>query len=196
MQWHDDEDHDMARPARRASTGNAFRNHYKTSTKKMLAAKVVQLHFKTPAENAQHMMACTAEQCHWCRTMQFLERYKTAFQVVGDSLMNSPQHRGLNETGKVLANSMWLGSAHRGDGEIVLGCIPCRAMQDSRVATNPFASYQIPASRLFDATGRPHVLLRHAETTLHGKAVSKFLGIDTGAPRSGGVGGNNDTESE
>ena len=142
-----------------------------------------QLHFKTSVEDAKHRQACTHEACDWCKTLRFLEKRDTAFQVVADGLMGSSQYRDLSEKHKVLAKTPWLGKGHRGNGDIVLGCIPCRALQDPRLCTNPFASYQVLASRLFEATGKPHVLLRHTATTLHAKAVSKFLGIDTGTPR-------------
>jgi hypothetical protein len=91
--------------------------------------------------------------------------------------MGSAQYSKLNDKQKTLASSMWLNHGYRGD-EVVLGCVVCHSLQDNRAMTNPFASYRYPASRLLEPSGRPHVLMRHAKTEVHCKAVAKFLDMD------------------
>lgn len=152
--------------------------HAGKARRAMPAAENAKLHVKTQSENARHIATCDDKQCAWCRAICFLEKHKGAFQVVEDSLIDSPQFRGLSEKHRALASTPWLGMGHR-DGDIMLGCVPCRAMHDLHM-TSAFAAYRIPALRLFSATGRPHVLLRHAETVKHIKAVNMFVGKDAG----------------
>jgi len=132
---------------------------------------------KTKAEDALHRKACKASRCQWCSSLEFLEKHATAFQC----LQKDQEHAlVLDGKSKALAGKPWLGKAHRGD-VVVLGCIPCRALKDRRLA-NTFANYAISAARLRTATGKPHMLLRHARSTVHKAAVAEFLGI----PRAAG----------
>ena len=184
MQWSDDDDGKMAvisgdQKQHMAVKTMATVLHDGGVLPTMMGDPAAHLHFKTAAEDAKHMKACKDMECQWCRTTQFLGKFQTAFQVVEDGLMESPQYRCLNERDKALAGTMWLGKGHRGD-DVVLGCIVCRALQDPRMMTNALAGYVVPASRLFEATGKPHVFLRHSKTALHAKAVCKFLGMDAG----------------
>jgi hypothetical protein len=108
--------------------------------------------------------------------MNFVAKNNMLFQTVPDGLMAN--YKDLDEKHKLLAKASWLGKGHRGS-EVVLGCIPCRAMglQGAPcVASNPLANYQFPSVRVGEKGGRPHVLQRHAHSVLHLKAVTKFLG--------------------
>ena len=113
--------------------------------------------------------------------MRFLDKHRTSFQLVDDSKKATVQAQSLAQKDKFLLGMSWLGKAHRGT-EVMLGCVACHALQEKRL-TNPFASFAIPATRLFASAGKPHNLLRHAETAVHACAVSKFLNDDAaGAP--------------
>lgn len=175
MEWamsDNDDDNDVEKMAPKVAV--QARNSF------MPVEGVQVLNFKSAAEDALHEKACKDAACHWCKAARFLRKYKAAFQVVEDGLVGSPHYRNLSEKGKALAKTAWLGKGHRQDGSVSLGCVVCNALQDPRVMPNPFASYRFPAWRLFEASGRPHVLLRHGRTTLHAKAVAKFLGMDEG----------------
>ena len=121
------------------------------------------------------------KKCAWCKSIRFLDKHRAAFQLVDDSKKATVQAQSLAQKDKFLLGMSWLGKAHRGK-EVMLGCVACHALKEKRL-TNPFASFAIPATRLFASAGKPHNLLRHAETAVHACAVSKFLNDDAaGAP--------------
>ena len=168
MQW-DDDDPVYKTPAKK--TG-------KLTFKTPAAA---ELTFKTPADDEQHKRACERNKCAWCKSIRFLDKHRAAFQLVDDSKKATVQAQSLAQKDKFLLGMSWLGKAHRGK-EVMLGCVACHALKEKRL-TNPFASFAIPATRLFASAGKPHNLLRHAETAVHACAVSKFLNDDAaGAP--------------
>jgi hypothetical protein len=132
-------------------------------------------------EDATHRHGCQdAPECGWCAVLKYMEKFQAAFQMVDDRFQQSTQYQALSEKNKRRACSSWLGKAHRGD-KVFLGCIPCHALRDARV-TNDFANYNISADRLQTPSGKPHVLLRHADSKVHKTAVHAFLDVQiTGA---------------
>ena len=173
MQW-DDEDEPVDALAAAATPAKNI-----PSTRRSPVA--AQLTFKTPADDEQHKRTCKKTKCAWCKSMRFLDKHRAAFQLVDDPKKATMQAQSLAQKDKFLLGMSWLGKAHRGE-EVMLGCVACHAMKEKRL-TNPFASFAIQATRLFASSGKPHNLLRHAETTTHACAVSKFLNDDlAGAP--------------
>lgn len=169
MEWEDGED-EVDKRARKTRA-------CVTTTPRLAAAQ--ELQFKTAAEDAQHKRTCGKDACAWCKSVDFLDKHKAAFQLVDDHKKRTTQAKGLAQKDKLLLGMSWLGKAHRGD-EVFLGCIACHALQEKRL-TNAFASFAISATRLFASTGKPHHLLRHADSAVHASAVSKFLGDSAGA---------------
>lgn len=141
-------------------------------------AAVQPLCFKTDHEDKYHTQKCCSSTCVWCKSVDFLKKHDHCFNVVDSDFLNSDQYKGLKEKDKVLASTSWLAKAHRSCGNIVFGCLPCRALsiQNKRRCNNILAEFCFPAEKLFTASGKPHVLLRHAKTELHQKAVAAYLG--------------------
>jgi len=141
-----------------------------------VAAGEAQLSWKTPQERTAHAKTCNDRRCSWCMAERYLNKHKEVFPIVSEDHTKSVQFGMLNSKQKVLANGAWLKVGHRG-GAVVLGCVVCHSLKDIRIMTNPFASFTIPALRLKERSGRPHVLMKHALTDVHGKAVAQFLDI-------------------
>ena len=141
------------------------------------AAVEAPLCWKTPQEKTNHAETCKDRRCCWCMAERYIQKHKDAFPVVGEDHIKSVQYGMLSSKQKVLANGTWLKVGHRGEA-VVVGCVVCHSVKDMRIMTNPFASFNIPATRLQERTGRPHVLMKHASTDVHRKAVAQFLDIN------------------
>jgi len=173
MQWNDDDDEVVCVVAKKETEGCKKEKELCS----VADTEVHPLHLLTPKEKASHKTECKNKRCLCCKAANYLNKHQAGFQIVTEEQMGSAQYSKLNDKQKTLANSMWLNHGYRGD-EVVLGCCVCHSLQDNRMMTNPFASYRYPASRLLEPSGRPHVLMRHAKTEVHCKAVAKFLDMD------------------
>jgi len=127
------------------------------------AAVEAPLCWKTPQERTNHAETCKDRRCCWCMAERYIQKHKDAFPVVGEDHIKSVQYGMLSSKQKVLANGTWLKVGHRGEA-VVVGCVVCHSVKDMRIMTNPFASFNIPATRFQVRTGRPHVLMKRAST--------------------------------
>lgn len=132
------------------------------------------LAFKTELEDRTHQRSCTSKACPWCKYLTFQDKWGSHFLMLDTD--GTQKARALDKKQRAIAKMSWLGKAHSPDGEIVLGCVACHAL-GTKALGNPLGCYLVPATRLIQCAGKPHVLLRHAGAKLHTHAVAKFVGL-------------------
>lgn len=139
-----------------------------------------ELEFKSDADNTAHLRSCQSPKtCPWCHYLAFQKKWGMHFRMIDADKANA--ERRLDKKQRAISAMSWLGKAHGADGEVLLGCVACNAL-GVKALGNPLASFAVPAARLLQTSGKPHVLLRHTTCKLHVHAVAKFLGLEGGAP--------------
>jgi hypothetical protein len=138
-----------------------------------------ELAFKTDLEDQAHERSCTNKKtCPWCKYLTFRKKWGSHFRMLDAD--DKQRARSLDKKQRAVAGMSWLGKAHASDGEVMLGCLACHAL-GAKALGNPLGCYLVPANRLIQSAGKPHVLQRHASSKLHTHAVAKFLGLQGGA---------------
>jgi hypothetical protein len=137
-----------------------------------------ELAFKTEVEDRAHQKSCTSKACPWCKYLTFQTKWGSHFRMLETD--GTQRSGSLDKKQRAIASMSWLGKAHAPDGEVMLGCVACHAL-GAKALGNPLGCYLVPAARLIQSGGKPHVLLRHTTAKLHTHAVAKFLGLQGSA---------------